>query len=240
LRGIDGQEYGPYTFEQIKLFVGEQRIIAASQLSHPKTTGGKWVNAASIPMVAILIGSIPKVTNEKIPPLQQSTQETGATSPRSNDQPSELAVNIANLFRNDGNGSLHRRTGFWQFVKDFIDPTFQHYVTPTVVMITWWIVLITTAMGLILFFIALTATVVPISEAELANQPVRPRPQFAPPALRLPDSVGRLMSASLLTVIQIVATILFLLWVRVILELFIVVFHISDSLKKIEQKSKFS
>lgn len=59
MRGFDGADYGPYTFDEISVYVAEQRVIATSQLRHPNATGNKWMAAGTIPAVSSLIERAP-------------------------------------------------------------------------------------------------------------------------------------------------------------------------------------
>ena len=54
--GVDGQIYGPYSIEQIRQYIAENRITPQSQISKD---GGPWQ----------IVGSLPELSGATIPPV---------------------------------------------------------------------------------------------------------------------------------------------------------------------------
>ena len=226
LRDNDGTEYGPYLFEEISAFVSEQRVIATTEINHLEATKGKWILAAHVASIAELLARAPvDVIAPPVVPPEQAPQT------------SEIEAATFESFTMDklSRSVSPSRSSLWQFLFDFFDPTFKRYITPTVAVITWWIVLALTAITLVLAVISLAIYVVPGAENVIEQQGnLRERPRIAPPSISPPVFLRRLISAPVIVVIQAMGSCLTLLWVRVLLELCVVVFHFATSLKAIE------
>ena len=226
LRDNDGTVYGLYTFEEISAFISEQRLIATTEVKHPEATKGEWILAARVVSIAALLATAP--VDVLAPPV--ATAEKTTDMREVEPETFEVFAEVKQFQQ-----AVHTRSPSWQFLIDFFDPTFQRYVTPTVVMITWWIVLAFTAITLVLAIISLIIYAVPGAEDVVEQQAnFRERPRIAPRLPSPPEFVRKLISAPVLMAIQIIGACLTLLWVRVVLEICVVVFHIARSLKTIQ------
>lgn len=209
-------------------------MIASTELRHPQITKNEWVTADSIPEVFKLLEQVAQST--QAPPVSEKVQAKRQAAA------SEVASSIASAFRKI---DTRRKTTALQFLKDFVDPTFQKYVAPTIVMITWWVALVYAAAALGLTSLALLTSL--FAEAGAFEAPDIPRGR--PPAMpgfefQLPEVIRDFISGGLKRVlfllIQITLSLIFLLWMRVVLEVCIVLFHISGSLKRIEENTAHS
>jgi hypothetical protein len=139
---------------------------------------------------------------------------------------------------------------------DLFDLSFTRYVTPLIVKITWVLALLLAAVWLVAIIVTLVADLIPKREVAqpVEAQPGRPRIEFRAPDFGAPDrgapdrgapdfgdrgesAVSDAALRVILLITQIVAVILFLLWVRVALEAVIVIFHIAASVRSIDEKT---
>ena len=234
----NGESFGPYSTEQMRLFVAEQRIIAATEVQHPDATAGKWVVAGSIKFLSDLIDkySVPVTP----PPVAPEAAVAPVHSIAPEQYASVEAVDFSRIFQSRLRPKKERTV--WNFVWDFLDPSFAHFVTPTVIKVTWCLVLLMVGLPfvavVVLIPVSLAASVLPSVDRQ--GKEFNPQPQlrhevaadgivnkyFWKPVLHL-------FSGVLFVVLQVLGVGLFLLWVRVVLEMFIVVFHLSSNTKEI-------
>jgi len=137
---------------------------------------------------------------------------------------------------------------------DLFDLTFNRYVTPLIVKITWVLALLLAVVwlvtaGLFAVVAALPEKKAPSIEEKVSEAPRgRPAPMRQVPEDRSPpeyrfrsptmDWLGEGVIIAAAFVTQIIGVVLLLLWVRVVLESIIVLFNIAASLKSIERNSQ--
>lgn len=203
----DAKPYGPYTDGEMLEFVQTGRVVPTTAVAHPHYTGGKWAEASTVDWLS---RRFPIPTDEGEPHPSQSQEEATLPLPRSR----PLRVREG-------------RSGV-ELILDFIDPTFKYYVTPAIISVTWTIFLVLTVLSFVLITIA---TIPGIQLGEGRPAPPINFPIQAPPVQAPNQSIVWLM----FTVFRWVATGLAVLWTRVVLETFIAVFHISMSLRSINE-----
>lgn len=139
---------------------------------------------------------------------------------------------------------------------DVFDFTFEKYVTPLIIKITWSLAVLFSGLWLIAIVALCVITWIPSSQESsqpaTASPPVLSPPRSRPPA-REPIARPRTTSprpsfdwaawidrkaVATVAYIQIaVAIVLILLWTRVVLETVIVVFHIATSIRSLDSKT---
>jgi hypothetical protein len=125
---------------------------------------------------------------------------------------------------------------------DIFDWKFEKYLTPWIVRITWIAVLVITTLWLFFVMVSFILSFLPDVVASAPPGSFGPSPRF-PPSPRF--ETGLAGNAWLwLTVFRIIAaattfvsTIIGLLWIRVLLEGAIVIFHIAKTLASIDEKT---
>jgi hypothetical protein len=109
------------------------------------------------------------------------------------------------------------------------------------VKITWVLALVLTAIWLLVVVIGLVGSLLPESQEtrRASEQQVRVRSPLDSSGFAAPAADGG--TAALLRMVilftQVVGAVLFLLWLRVLLESVIVIFNIAATLKSIEEKT---
>jgi DNA-directed RNA polymerase subunit RPC12/RpoP len=146
---------------------------------------------------------------------------------------------------------------------DLFDLSFTRYVTPIIVRITWVLALVLAAVWLLVVIVGLVISLVPemsreaqsdgaaTAQSERTTSDRRPdngafefqsSPQFEFRRPSIPERAEDSSFAVAMRVVvfstQLVAIILFLLWVRVALEAVIVIFHMAANLRSIDKKTK--
>jgi hypothetical protein len=137
---------------------------------------------------------------------------------------------------------------------DLFDLSFTRYVTPLIVKITWVLALALAAVWLLTVIVGLIISSLPEVEVSqrteqpaptLPSRPTRPAEpaqphwEFGPPRIveRAGDASYDAALKVVIVITQVVAIVLFLLWVRVALEAVIVIFHMAASLRSIDDKT---
>jgi Domain of unknown function (DUF4282) len=223
---------GPYTTSEIEQYIRELRIVRTSSLFHETETHSQWVVADQIKQFQSLFDETAPIN--KPPPVPPPVPKDSVAMGDFLDELEAMPVRL----------KRRSQASAWRFVCDFVDPTFKHYVTPTIIWITWWTILGSAALSFVLFLMSSLTWALDVPVADIENARFN---QFNNDADNsesvVPQFVRRLTAIPILAVLQIVFLFLFLLWMRVVLELCIVVFHISDTLKSIHlhfNKSKGS
>lgn len=152
--------------------------------------------------------------------VAQASNDSSQLSP-------EYLRSLGDLRRNPRSAANPERSLF-QAAVDFFDPTFKHYVTPWIVRITWIQALISAA---IILTLAITGRLGSVFINLLGKLSPSIPPVGRPPSAIAQfgaDLIGEIVGWFL--VVSWLA--IWLLWLRVALELCIVLFDISNSLKQ--------
>jgi hypothetical protein len=128
---------------------------------------------------------------------------------------------------------------------DLFDLSFNRYVTPLIVKITWVLALVLSGVWLALVILAFGMSMLPeLPDAPSSAPRFRPQPhrEFTTPFDSAFENARSQTFLQILRVVafltQIVAVSLFLLWMRVALESVIVIFNIAASLRSIDKKTR--
>jgi hypothetical protein len=129
---------------------------------------------------------------------------------------------------------------------DLFDFSFNRYVTPLIVKITWVLTLVLASIWLLLIAVALVMDLMPDSQdsTRMQRSPQFSRrfePQFNPRSQlseRVDYAWWRGLVRVIILVTQLTGAILFVLWMRVVLESVIVVFNMAASLRSIDRKTR--
>ena len=120
---------------------------------------------------------------------------------------------------------------------DLFDWQFKKYLTPLIVRLTWVVVLVMASLALVGLAVVACTSWLPEAETQWispdTNVPSGPTYELTWPALPRWLTLRLVMTATLL--FQAVGIMVFVLWIRVVLESVIVLFNISMTLTSIEQ-----
>lgn len=207
LKNPDGETYGPYNSNQLLAYAKEGRINTSSQLKHDVKTKGEWVSVIKLKAIFDAI------------PTPSLPSETVSQPPAFREQ-SALFDAIEKGRKQQKGSSMNSAPppGFVAFILAFLDPTFKYYVTPAIICITCCF---------LLFLLVASAAI----ESFLWLQPIS-----SEPAIMQASSTKNSFS-DYYPLFRIVASVLLDLWIRVLLESGIVLFDISNTLKRIAAKS---
>lgn len=219
VRNDDGQTYGPYSSDKLLTYAKEGRINARSLLKHEAKTKGEWV---SVVKFKAIFDAIPTPPTPSDAVLQQPVVPERAA-----------LFDFIEKGQSQRKPSLINSTpppGFVSFILAFLDPTFKYYVTPAIICITWcfflFLVVSSSALEAFLWLQPpLTETPVMRAQQPLTETPIlRARPM-------------RDVFSEFYFLFRIIASVFAVLWIRVLLESGIVLFDISNTLKRIAVKT---
>jgi hypothetical protein len=130
---------------------------------------------------------------------------------------------------------LQRPTSFW----DIFDFKFEKYLTPWIIRATWICVCALSAVSLLVLVITMIADSVTVerNHSVVGQESTQPKDSDIQWSFADNQFTGTAKRIGIV-VIQVVATILGLLWIRVILETEIVIFNIATSIASIDRKTK--
>jgi hypothetical protein len=138
--------------------------------------------------------------------------------------------------------SIAERSGFApaRSILDIFDIHFERYVTPIIVRITWMTALVLAGLWLIVLLVLGVYTWTPDSAKKPSEDPrvaalrnrVQPRTES-----ELSKWLEPRKAATIVLIHAAIAAVLALLWLRVVLESVIVLFHMAKSLASIDRKT---
>ena len=221
MRNQDGVEYGPYSWEQVLQFAKEGRVLLTSEFLSLSVTKGKWIRAEKIKVVAAIIAeNNPKTAFFEQAPFSPPTPRMPTSPTKSQPLPNESilfdAINRANRKPSPRNADSN---SFF----DVFDWSFDEYVTPWAIRFLWFVFVMFWCIGLVLgiafnVFVIATGTWVQLS----GDTPER-------------AAITSVFGVIFLLLI-IIGHFLWLLFMRVFYECIIVLFDISNSLKRVASR----
>jgi|GEM_PF-6763992 len=120
---------------------------------------------------------------------------------------------------------------------DVFDLSFKRYVTPLIVKVTWVLTLFFASIWLLIIFTVLMIDLMPDTPAHM-----RQRPGLQFDLIGVLNKIDRAWWRTLIRTVmvstQVATVVLFVLWMRVLLESVMVVFQMAASLKSIDRKTK--
>lgn len=173
------------------------------------------------------------------PPMNSPDEFAGPSSP-----PGTFDT-IAAAARRDFSHATRRRFKPSTSALDLFDWKFERYVTPWVVRVTWIAILALSTIWLLLLLVGLLFAMLPegsnVATPNTGNTFQQPRMsgyEFSPPAA-VDNSRQYLLRNAVAVfgfITAIIGLMIFLLWVRVVLESLIVLFNIAESLTSIDSR----
>lgn len=251
---VDGRPFGPYSDLQLRELLLSGKISGDHRVRHPKHTQGLWMTARYI---RVLESCLEECSANKPAEMSSRRPHEPQPNPKSKgevDEVSSESVLPSEFLKQLGDSrrsSLSRRSHS-QLLEYTIDPMFRHYATPWIVRLTWlsvifmallWLSFITARYGLLYFSENMARLQVERAVMERVARPV-PNQEHLPIEEEQENWFREASFSTAETVLKILsaiqAAIIGLLWARVFLELVIVPFDISDSLKNLRNNSSMA
>lgn len=223
MRNDDGVEYGPYTWEQLLQFAKEGRVSLTGELRNSSATKGKWIRVARLTAIASLITlNTPPAPAVLSPPAFTQPTPIPPTPKTTPPTPTDDSLFEA-LSQSSSRKSLSAFSNKSTSIFDVFDWSFKSYVTPwairflwIVFVVIWWLCLV---LGIVLNVYVIAAGSWLVLSGET------------------PERAGYVSFYGLISLcIYITVQFILLLVIRIAYESIIVLFDISNSLKRIAAK----
>lgn len=224
MRNEDGVEYGPYTWEQLLQFAKEGRVSLTSELQNSTVTKGKWIRAERIKAIASLIAlSTPPAPAVLSPPAFTQTAPL-PTPPKSTPRTPMEDKLFEALSQTGSRKSFSAYSNKSTSIFDVFDWSFKSYVTPWAIRFLWIVFVVIWSLCFVVGIVFTVSVIVAGSWLGLSSE--------------TPERAGYVSFYGLISLfIYIMIQFVLLLVIRIAYESIIVLFDISNSLKRIADRT---
>ena len=238
---------GPVTDSQLKQLASAGTISESWEIS--RSQDGPWLNVGKVKGLNLKRATTeaakgPGVASEQEVEMRQpgrgKQQLATATSTAAAQPASELAAAVIGSVRSQFDAVRRSNFATSESLVDILDWRFRKYLTPWILRVTWVIVLVLAPLWILLLLVQIVGIWLPDLQwtADAGSQAAD---QLRRETLRepvLPWWFQMRVAATVWQISRIAGTAVAILWVRVVLELAIVLFNIATTLTTIEAEIK--